>query len=207
MNIRMLAFALLASLGASAANAAVVIDKSALAINDTDNGFGANGGVQFVNPATFILNTVQILLGGDSATTLDFQVVEFDGALGDTTGTVIGTISAVPVQGLPFDDFATKSVTVDASSLNLTLTAGVVYAFVFNGGSVRGGSTGNSNTDATVGTVFNGDGAGVFMSLPSFEIPFLVTSIDAAIPLPAALPLFLAGLAGLGFAGRKRKTA
>lgn len=212
MNIRMVALALLASFGAaSAANAAVVIDKSALPINSAINNFGPNGGVQFLNPTTFILNTVQILLGGDTdGTTFDFQVVEFDGALGDTTGAVIGTVTGIITEGLNFDDFATKSVTIDASSLNLTLTAGVVYAFVFNGPglNVRGGSSGNADTDATVGTVFNGDGAGNFASFPTFEVPFIATSLDApAVPLPAALPLFIAGLAGIGAIGRRRKNA
>lgn len=51
-----------------------------------------------------------------------------------------------------------------------------------------------------VGTIFKivatGQGAG-----------FTIGSISAEVPVPAALPLLLSGIAGLGFASRRRKTA
>ena len=41
----------------------------------------------------------------------------------------------------------------------------------------------------------------------AYGCPDDLPDVIPVFPLPAALPLFLAGLAGFGFAGRKRKTA
>jgi len=156
----------------------VVVDYSVIPINETDTTLGSNGGVQFLNPTNFLLDSVTILMGADSPGTLDFQVIKFDGAVGDTSGTVLGTLVDVPVGAAPFSVFPGDAVTVDVSSLNLLLVEDVVYGFVFNtavSNGVHAGSSQNVNTDPIVGGVFNGDGAGNFSSSLGFEIPFVAT--------------------------------
>ena len=196
--------AVVLAMGASRAAAAVIIDQSTIPINDSDNGFGPVGGVQFLNHTTFHLETVTILLGLQNPGVTSFQVYQFDGGLGDTTGTLIGSVPNVAVGGLPFADFAGDSATADVSALNLTLLENVVYGFALSGGGeIRGGSSGNIDLDPDIGTMFNGDGFGNFATLPSFEIPFVATGalVDAAVPGPGALVLL--GL-GLGLVGLER---
>jgi hypothetical protein len=94
-----------------------------------------------------------------------------------------------------------------------------LYALTYNGGGVSGdllftvNETTSSLSDWMVYTVsytamagVNGIGfaaEGIENSLGGFLDAVSVSEV----PLPAALPLFLAGVAGFGFAGRKRKAA
>lgn len=84
---------------------------------------------------------------------------------------------------------------------------------LFNGGGAFASYNGVSN----LGPVFAPNGAsgalilalanGMTVSIDNFDgaIPFADSSFSAQIvPLPGAVPLFLAGLAGLGFARRRR---
>lgn len=52
-----------------------------------------------------------------------------------------------------------------------------------------------------------GFGDNAFISFSGFDIELDISSIVAQVPLPAALPLFVAGLGGLGFFGRWRRKA
>jgi hypothetical protein len=165
----------------------IILDYSSVPINSNSNGFGINAGVQFLNSSTFLLDSVTILLGLDSPGTSTFQVIEFDGGLGDMTGTVIGSIAGVSVGGLTFDNFPADAFTVDLSGLELTLQQNVVYGFVLVGGSsgsflgnIRGGSSQSVDSDATIGVIFNGDGIGNFsQSWANYEIPFVATAAAA----------------------------
>lgn len=57
---------------------------------------------------------------------------------------------------------------------------------------------------ADAGVLF---GVGANHKSDSFKLKKVHYELAPEIPVPAALPLFLAGLAGLGFAGRRRKAA
>lgn len=61
------------------------------------------------------------------------------------------------------------------------------------------GNPGNIFASGAVGRYF---GIGAFETNDEFRIKSLTVS---EVPIPAALPLFIAGLAGLGFAGRRKK--
>jgi hypothetical protein len=177
-----LAAVVMTALTDSAEAEPTIVDYSSIPINNNSNGFGLNGGVQFLNASPFLLDSVTILLGLTSPGTSTFQVIEFDGGLGDTTGTVIGTIAGVSVGGLTFDNFPADAFTVDLSGLELTLQQNVVYGFVlYGGGDIRGGSSQSADTDATIGVIFNGSGNGVFsQSRPAYEIPFIATGTPSA---------------------------
>ena len=221
--LRALAFAcvgMIALGAAGAASAALIVDKSGLPVFNNANTLGNNGGVQFFNHTDFVLESVRILLGSENPTTFDFQIIQFDGPLGDTTGTVIGTVPNVPVGGLTFDDFASDSAFVDTSSLGLTLLANTVYGFAFHDTDpsdsfrLRGGSTGPApvgDTDTDVGSIFSGDGAGTLNTLFGYEVPFQANGTfgsgpdPVTIPEPSALALFFVGLLGLGTLVRRRR--
>jgi hypothetical protein len=191
---------LVSLLAASSASASAIIDYSALPTNETDNYFGALGGVQFLNTDTFQLQTVQILMGRNTPGTNNFRIYEFDGPMGDTTGTLIGTVLAVTTDVTPFANFATDSAIIDVSSLNLVLEANTVYGFLMEG-DAAGGSTGDSgDTSPNVGTLFSGTLGGTFSTYPEYEVPFIATG--NLIPEPNTGMLVVAGL--LGLAGWRR---
>ena len=184
---------------------AMMVDKSGIPVNDNDGSYVNNGGVQFLNPQTYKLQLVEFLMGGSSAGTLDFQVIEFDGGLGDRTGSVIGTIPSVAVDSPPFNDFATDSVTIDVSPLNLTLNENTVYGFAFNGtGTLYAGTSYVTDSDATVNAIFNGNGAGEFISFPAFEIPFTASGTLVPEPTTIVSALFM-GLIGACVFGRNAR--
>jgi PEP-CTERM motif len=195
------------SASAVSATAATIIDYSYLPINETNSGFGVGiggnvGGVQFLNTVTFQLETVQVLLGRLDAATQNFRIFQFDGAMGDTTGTLIGSVLGVASDYPPFANFATDSALIDVSALNLVLQANVVYGFALEGAAVAGGSTGGfGDTSANVGTIFGGSLGGTFQTLPEYEIPFIATG--SLVPEPSTGLLLLSGL--LGLAGWRRR--
>jgi hypothetical protein len=197
------------SVSAVSASAATIIDYSQLPINETNNGFAVSGGgdvggVQFLNTITFQLETVQILLGRLNAGNQNFRIFQFDGAMGDTTGTLIGTVLGVASDFPPFANFATDSTLIDVSALGLVLQANVVYGFALEGSAVVGGSTGGfGDTSPNVGTIFSGSLSGTFQTLPEYEIPFIATG--TLVPEPGTGLLVIAGL--LGLAGWRRGRA
>lgn len=167
-----------------------IIDYSALPVNEGNNTF-ANGGVQFLNASDFHLEGVRILMGSDVLAAMDFQVIQFDAGMGDTTGTVIGTLADLSgYNGRPLDSFADDSFFVDLSALELKLIAGVTYGFVFDGETpptwgakpIFGGSTDSQDTNPNIGSIFAGDSNGTFSSSQAYEIPF--QAFGTAVPEP-----------------------
>ncbi len=194
--------AVLLAVSVSAASAAPIVDYSALPVNQTASAFanaGEVGGVQFLNPTTFQLDSVQILMGLENPGTTNFHIYEFDGGIGDGTGTLIGSINNVSVLGLDFVSFASHSTTIDVSPLVLTLLAGKVYGFTLEGvgtTGARGGSTSNTSTSPNIGTIYSGTLAGNFTTLQEYEIPFIAsgTVTGTSVPEPASLLLLGTGL-------------
>ncbi len=189
-----------------ASHADVIVDYSTLPINQTSSPFLNNAGVQFLNTTEFQLDSVEILMGGFNPGSVgDFQVIEFDGGMGDVSGTVMGTITGITFGSQPFNSFA-DAFTVDVSSLALTLNAGTVYGFVLDGiNIIAGGTTGAVDTDSNVNSLNTGNGAGLFATSNSdFEIPFIANG-TTAIPEPATFAFL--GLAFVGFSccSRRRK--
>lgn len=84
-------------------------------------------------------------------------------------------------------------------------------------GSISGSSSGafgsNNLSVATIGLVtYRYFSQNVFLNPPSsgngrVSITGVITNETPAVPVPAALPLLLSGVAGLGFVGRRKKTA
>lgn len=196
--------ATLLALAPLAGNAVPIVDYSGLTVESNTGGY-ANGGVQFLNATSFSLTGVKILLGLSDPGIADFQIIEFDGAMGDTTGTVIGTVVGVNFGGFPFDSFEDDSTFVDVSSLGLTLAADTVYGFALSGGFAVAGRTGSSDTDPTIGAIYNGDGDGTFQTAAGYEIPFIAYGGAISVPEPGTLSLLGLGFLGMGFARRRRK--
>jgi hypothetical protein len=192
------------------ASATVVVDYSGLPVNDTNNGFGQVGGVQFLNTTAFQLTSVKILLGASGPT--NFRIFQFDSGVGDTTGTLIGSIFNISVntQTNPWSSLAANGTTIDVSSLNLTLLANTAYGFTFeNIIGTGGGSTGGGlSTSDNIGTIFDGTLGGTFSFLQQYEIPFIANGTllsSTSVPEPMTLSLFGAGLAGAVVLRRRAK--
>lgn len=190
-----------------ALHADVIVDYSAVPVNQTSSPFLNNAGMQFLNTTEFDLDSVEILMGGFNPGSVgDFQVIEFDAGMGDLTGTVMGTIVGITFGSQPFNSFA-DAITVDLTSLNLTLQAGTVYGFVIDGVNIIGAGTsgGGVDTDSNINSLNNGNGAGVFgNSNADFEIPFIANG-TTAIPEPSTLGFLALAFAGFACRSRRRK--
>ena len=80
----------------------------------------------------------------------------------------------------------------------------IEYAFIHNGGMLGTGTTTFANLVALVA-------AGTFAGTTAFQLGYVDTEFYieniSDVPIPGAIPLLLSGIAGLGFASRKKKTA
>ena len=167
-----------------------------------------------------------LALAASSATAATYTF-SFDNVGGTVAGTVSGTIELADGDGT----FAATSVIVDTAPAALGYTLSLDFLDPANGYTTDFGNSftvvGGQITDATFGRVNSTEG--LFLSndqLPDFQTwlntvgsanqgigvaDFASTTLTfgtlAAVPLPASLPLLLAGLGGFGLMSRRKHAA
>lgn len=196
--------ALLGAMAAIPANAAVVIDVTETlggVVFTTSGSLNLTGASQGQTNPTFGLGVIS---GGDNwyiGTGTDigggiggayegYVLSSFDGAFGTNTSFITSPTSATGDTFFLWGNFG------DVAQIGVT--AGYVSGTAINSVMTFGG------TDfVTMGLT-----AGVYnYALPNDTITLNIGDVAAPIPLPAGLPLILAGLGALGFVGRKGRKA
>lgn len=166
---------------ANGTNQAVIFDSDNPTGNDTDLGapFGAGPG----NPGPTNPGKILIIAGPDNG-----QGLPDDDARG---GTITFAFDRA-VDLLGFDFFDTES---GGNELVVTTDLGFMSSLLVT----NNGNSGAFDTPllGVSSVTFDFGGSGAIDNL----------NIVAAVPLPAALPMFLAVLAGLGYVGRRRLAA
>lgn len=192
MRIRELVFAALANValaaGASAAPVTVA-DLGQIVNNQTYNGALASGGIQWF---TFTLSSLTYLDITTIGSAFDTEIGLYDSLgnlLGNDDDSGPGLISALSFgvgSGVSLGDIV-------GAGQDGAIVPGLFYLAI---------GAFNTTFAANFGVATTSQLSG------AFQFNFLTDNVidDAApIPLPAALPLFIAGLAGLGFARRRKK--
>lgn len=165
---------------------------------DDNDGWNTGRGMRFDMTANTVIESFGVL---QDLTGIDMNFEIFD----VTNNAVLrsGSTGAVTTTGLEF---------VDVSFAALTLVAGNTYhmEFDFTGDSNQnffhdeGGSP--AYTEGAF-TNINGTSGGINSTSNTVIALFRVNGVDAAVPLPAALPLMVAGLGAFGLLGWRRKRA
>jgi hypothetical protein len=212
----MLAVAPLLVLGPATADT-LTLDQQQTLLNATS---GFRDGEQalaqtFTVGITGQLTTIAVDLGGTSPITLNLVLVSG----GAPTSTIIATAVATP----PFTTSSTGALTYfDFTNSHISVFAGEMLAF--EPSSAMGASMGdelayNAPNPYSGGELFytnlsqGVDQLEPFISQLTGQGPIggvdaqFATYVTPQTPLPAALPLFATGLAGLGFLGWRRKRA
>lgn len=129
----------------------------------------------------------------------------------DSLGTLLTSTTLAAGTGTLLDGFRYKTL-----SIALTLTAGTFRigatngSFGLDGGYAQSTSVTNNTSLVTHGTSYVTFGSGLNRPTTTFGDggayfgPNMIVA-PAAVPVPAALPLLLAGLGGLAFMGRRKK--
>ncbi len=158
--------------------------------------------------------------------TVDVQVYSNGTAMSDLIVSIIETTGGDPVLGA--SPLATKTVasgdisgafagsltvSIDFSMDSLMVTAGQVLAIVlsssdpFFGGYVWVLGVDNQSMNYAGGDSYLSQNGAPYQKFSTGDYGFRVSVAPSEVPLPAALPLFLIGLGGLGFLKRRKKTA
>lgn len=168
-------------------------------LEDFDGEAGQNGATvtlpMFTATESGGINGVVTFQQGDFGGAFDFAIVSEDEALGyDDNGSSLLTFSGFASGTTAFGTFisanADATVTVSGStSATFSLAANTPIFF------------GVTEAVELTSLIFDVTGSPIV----GFDDVRIGTANEGVVPLPASLPLLIAGLAGLGYAGRRRR--